>query len=271
MKKLLLTVATITVTISASAQFYVGINAGYGIGGPKQVLGTITNSSASGTSTENIYGSLGGGLNLGLTPGFWFGEHVGAELGLNYFMGSKVEVTKVTSPFGELTANAHSSQFRLMPSLVIRSSGEKLNIYAKAGLVIPAVGQTVQEIENTGYQGPNTASSSRSETVGQMTLGYTGAIGFNLGLGERLGFFAEVSAVSLRVSANKTTVTDYSSNGTDVMANLSTYNKEINYVDKLDNNSNTGPTANQDQAEDRLRINSNYGGIFLNVGLKFQL
>jgi len=267
MKKLLLTVATVTVSIAASAQLSVGLNVGYGIGGPKQVLGTET-TLASGT-TENIYGSLGGGLNIGVTPGFWFGEHVGAELGLNYFMGSDVMVGRTTTPLGEAEATAHSDQFRLLPSLVIKSAGEKANLYVKAGLVIPAVGKTTQEIENTGTSGPASASSSTSETVGQMTVGYTGAIGFNLGLGERLGFFAEVSAISLRVSAEKTTLTDYSSASGAQLSDLPTYMKEINYVDAIDNNSNTGPTANMNQAEDKLRINSNYGGIFLNVGIKF--
>jgi len=269
MKKLLLTVATVTVTLTAGAQFYAGVNVGYGVGGPKQVLGTETTVSSSGSTTENIYGSLGGGLNIGVTPGFWFGEHVGAELGLNYFMGSDVDVSKTTTPFGTATSTAHSDQFRLMPSLVIKSAGERVNLYAKAGLVIPAVGKTTQDIENSGAAGPGTGSSSRSETVGQMTLGYTGAIGFNLGLGERLGFFAEVSAVSLRVSADKTTVKEYSADNGAQLSDLPTYAKEINYVDEINSGSNTGATANMNQAEDRLRINSNYGGVFLNVGIKF--
>ena len=60
MKKVLLFIVTVFIATSMSAQFYAGLGVGYGFGAQKRVLGQET----SGTTTENLYGSFGQGINI---------------------------------------------------------------------------------------------------------------------------------------------------------------------------------------------------------------
>ena len=56
---------------AVSAQgLYVGLQAGYGMGTPGDALGSTTVVSATGDQTQTaIYGSYGGGTNIGLNVG----------------------------------------------------------------------------------------------------------------------------------------------------------------------------------------------------------
>ena len=66
MKKIIFTVSAILLGSAAIAQGpYISANVGYGLGTPSEVLGT---ESEPGRVT-NIYGTLGSGLNFGVTPG----------------------------------------------------------------------------------------------------------------------------------------------------------------------------------------------------------
>ncbi len=101
MKKILLSVAVLSMGTLAMAQgFYTSFNVGYGFGIPGDAIGTEEVVDASLNSTEtNVYGTFGSGINIGLNPGYMFNEHVGAELGFNYLLGSKVTNYDLSSPF----------------------------------------------------------------------------------------------------------------------------------------------------------------------------
>ncbi|HRO76472.1 MAG TPA: hypothetical protein PLP27_10025, partial [Crocinitomicaceae bacterium] len=70
MKKIILSFALLTTTCGLFAQkFYVDVNAGYGFGFPKSILGqdtkiNVVNSMAVSGETKNIEGSPGKGLNI---------------------------------------------------------------------------------------------------------------------------------------------------------------------------------------------------------------
>lgn len=274
MKKITFLVASLTLGFTAMSQgFYGSLNVGYGFSTPSQVIGTDYVINSNGDQTEsNIYGTYGPGLNIGLTPGYMFNEHFGVELGLNYFMGSNVDVDMTTTPFGKVTASLHSNQFRLLPSLVVSSGGDKLSVYAKAGLVMPAFGTTFSKIENTGAAGPGSGYTREIETKGAFSIGFNGAIGVSYGISDKLSIFGELSGMNLHINAKEQTLVAATNNGTDVMGFLTTYDKNTTFVDELtatSNNDDFNANYTEDQAREALRTRNNFSALFINLGVKF--
>lgn len=270
MKKLILPVLAVLSLGTASAQFNLGVSVGYGLGSPGHVLGTNTNSAGS-FSEKNIYGTLGTGFQANLTPGYMFGDHFGIELGLNGFFGSKTTVGEATTSVGNYKHTQASTQFRISPAFVVKSGGEKISVYARAGLVLPLMGSVKSEINDATT--PGVTSMMELKTSGKVSLGYTGAVGLNVHFGSKMAFFAEVGANSLRVKSKDTELTKYSVNGNDVLGNVPTYSKETKYVDELtgsSNNASVNPTGtNPNNAKEDLRQVANFSNFFIQVGFKF--
>lgn len=271
MKKLILPVLAVFSLGTASAQFNLGVSVGYGFGSPGHVLGTNTNSTGS-FSEKNIYGTLGTGLQANLTPAYMFGEHFGIELGLNGFFGSKVTIDEATTSAGNYKHTQGSSQFRISPALVVKSGGEKLSVYARGGFVLPLLGSVKSEI-NDAATTPGVTTIMELKTTGKVSLGYTGAVGLNVHFGEKMAFFAELGANSLRVKSKQTDLTKYTVNGTDQLGNVPTYGKQTKYVDELtgsSNNASVNPSGtNTGNAKEDLRQVANFSNFFIQVGIKF--
>lgn len=270
MKKLILPVLAVMAMGTSSAQFNLGISAGYGLGSPGHVMGTSTTISGSSYSEKNIYGTLGSGVQANLTPGYMFGEHFGIELGLNGFFGSKTTIDEASLPSGDYKHTQSSNQFRITPALVIKSGGEKISVYARTGFLLPLMGSVKSEIiDNTN---PASQTIMKLKTSGKVSLGYTGAVGLNVHFGKKFGFFAEVGANSMRVKSKETTLDMYTVNGNDMLGNFPTYGKETKYVDELTNSSNnlgSNPTGTDpNSAKEDLRQVANFSNFFVQVGIK---
>ena len=267
MKKLILPVLAIMSLGTATAQFNLGLSAGYGLGSPGHVLGTTT---APNGDVKNIYGTLGNGLQANLTPGYMFGEHFGVELGLNGFFGSETTVNKTDGAAGTDRTTQKSTQFRIAPSFYIRSAGEKFSVYARTGLLIPLLGSVKTEQNDNSI--PGVSIVQISSTSGKVALGYTGAFGFNIHFGTKFGFFAEVGANSLRVKSKATEAKTSTVNGNDQLASAPTYFKEIDYVDELTSSSNNfshNAASNLSSAREELRQVANFSNFFVQIGIKF--
>lgn len=137
-----------------------------------------SNSTGSGfTSTqEQVSVSLGKGFNIGGAFGYMFNEHVGAELGLSYLVGGKSEAntTERSTNYNSTTDYTLSSKMiRIIPTLVIATGGEKINPYAKFGVVIGS-GSVLYE---TNSISDGDIYISNLELSGGMALGLTSSIG----------------------------------------------------------------------------------------------
>lgn len=196
---------------------------------------------------ENIYYSLGGGIPINLGIGIPLTEHVTFNADFAYIMGSKVTIAEIDASadlgqFGtlDITAmgTAQSTQIRFNPGLTFSSNA---GLYARTGLVIPFAGKTVimLESEQTSQQGSVTTMEER-ETGGNFSIGAQTAIGYALALADnmRLGF--ELQAIALNIQSATSTITMYEDNqGGNLDSEYpDTYDREVNYVDMLDANSN---------------------------------
>lgn len=255
---------------AVSAQgLYVGLQGGYGFGTPSDQVGTTEVVDGSGQTSTAIYGSYGGGTNAGLNVGYMFSEHIGAELGLSYFLGSSVTSRDVTVPTGSATLSASSNQMRLAPSIVLTTGGD-FAIYGKAGLVLPVGGSTIAEGRDA--TNPNSIVEQEIESKGSMSLGFQGALGASYSLSDNLSLFGELSAVNLRIKSGTQTVTKYTVNGTDFLEALDTYDKQTTFVDELNPSSNNGSynsSYSTDSAKEELATTTNFNGFFINIGVKY--
>lgn len=273
MKKLILSVAMLSLGTGAMAQgMYASFNLGYGFGTPGDMVGTVDVVDGGGNTTSTpTYGTLGGGFNIGLTPGYMISENFGIELGLNYLLGSTLTSTDFTTPATSTTIKTKSNQFRVSPTLVISTgAGEGLSAYAKAGIVLPVAGSTTTNVEATFFGG---TSSQEISSKGAFSAGFTGAIGVNFGLSDKLSIFGELSHVSLRIKGKTQTIESSEVNGVNQLVGATTYMLETSYVGELNsssNNSSYNPNpVNQGAAKEELAGNSNFNALFINLGVKF--
>lgn len=274
MKKIVLLVSVVAAGFSVKAQnFYAELNVGYGIGMPSSTLGTdtYTDLSGNGSYTKAIHGTLGGGLNLTLTPGYMFNKYIGVELGLNYFMGSKTLVSSSTFSNANVydKTTASSNQFRLLPSVIFSTGGEKLYGFARAGLVIPVAGSTkgVREA-STGL----ITTDVNTTTAGNVTVGFRGSVGIGYNITDLIGISLEVSHTSLTIKPKSRVIDSYSVSGQDVTSVMSTYDKEIKYVDELNtssNNSSYNPDYSTSSAQETIGQKTNFSQVGIALGVRF--
>lgn len=278
MKKLVLSVAMLALGATAMAQGgYVAFNVGYGLGFPNEQLGTTGTVDASGNETEaNIFGTLGQGINLNLTPGYMINSNFGMELGIGYFLGSEVTVDEFTAPTYSEMSTGKSSQIRISPSLVVSSGDDAaVNVYGKAGLVLPVGGSTEGTYTRTGDGSAlNPDVVSMSETKGAFSLGFSGAIGAKYSLSDNLSLFGELNGVFLRIKQGTSTILSSSTNGVEAdFSGTPTSFLETVYVDELNsssNNAGTNPTGyDPNQADEQLAGKTNFNGTFINIGVAY--
>jgi hypothetical protein len=257
--------------VSYAQNLFGSFSVGYGVSAPGEVLGTASIVDASGNSTaSNYYGTFGGGLNVTLSPGYMFNEHLGFEIGANYLSGSEIEITSFTVPTGALVAKSKSTQLRINPSVVISSGNEGLNFYGKAGLIIPVSGSTVVNVSDN--LNPLSVEEYTVESSGDFSIGFSGALGVSYGLNNSISIFGELNGVNLRIRGKSQTVTSYTVNGTDVMPLMDQYSKETVYVNELNSSSNNfeyNANASNSAAKEELVGSSNFNAVAFNLGIKY--
>lgn len=306
MKKFVFSAAVLMATFGASAQgFYGDINVGYGFGAPGRLhndgtgLGTTSHTDivngVQTTTRKAINGGVGGGINIQLTPGYMFNDHIGVELGLNYYLGNNVLVQEGTSSLTQTNVNinamewnsgsahAKSGQFRILPTLVLSTgASNKVSGYAKLGLVLPIAGSTTltsttvdKEITGVNLNGPiieTETVESEMKIKGAFTVGFKGAAGVNFMVSDKIGIFAEAFFTNLHISRKSAEVTQYTVNGADRLGQMTNYAKEVEYVTELNASSNNfgyNASSNLNNARQELTSGNNYNQIGVAVGVKF--
>jgi opacity protein-like surface antigen len=222
-RNLLLLAALFTMSLSYS-QFYAGLSGGYSFGATQRVNGTEVSLNGSTMSTSNIYGSYGEGFNGTLKLGYFFNEHLGAELNLGYLNGSDQTKADVKLPvYGmETDAIAYSRVFRSTLSLVYKINN---GLYGRFGAYIPLGGKTVVEANDrrvvevavavnpeTGQpiMAPaNVTTSYEMEIHGTPTIGFAGAIGYEYSLSDNLKLFGELEYLGLAIKTKDSEYTKY--------------------------------------------------------------
>jgi opacity protein-like surface antigen len=265
---------------SFAQKFYLGVNGGYGFkfGSQTTYVGSSTYDNInyeSSEKTEAVNYSLGSGINFGANLGYMFNKNIGVDLGINYLVGTNTSLEYTSTYIGNLytdvrTANLSISanMLRLIPTMVISASLEGLNPYAKFGAVVGMLGTIKSEEEtNETDQGVTTVTVVESKEKGGVSIGFTGAIGAEYGLSDKISLFGEINLIGMSYAPTKGEYTKYTIDGVDQLANMSTSEKEWVNEKEVSYDSNDQPDDSKPSEE--LKINNPMSSVGLSIGVKF--
>lgn len=269
---------------------YVTINTGYGFGAAASNVPDFTNKTETTTSSssnsittttnEQIKVSLGKGVNFGGAVGYMVNKNVGAELGISYLIGGKTTANSSSSYSSyystSTTTKLSANMFRINPSFVLTAGFEKLNPYAKFGVII-GTGSIKYEYEETTTASSSSSKSSSDVTKytnklnGGLALGTNASIGVNYSLTDNISLFGELALTNLSYAPTKGEKTDISSTDADRITDL-TLSKNVDYVDKTTTIVNkTSSKDNTSTTQQELKQKYSFGSFGLNIGVKIKL
>ncbi len=209
-----------------------------------------------------IYGTNGQGIPLTLDFRYMFNEHVGIQVDATYLLGMKklMDYQKTTYANGVESVQESkvvTQQFRLAPQLVIKAD----KLYARSGIVLPLFGST--SVFTTVDGSAVTSPVERTDKLtGKFSVGFIGAIGYEMSLSDKLGLFGEVEYMGLSIKRKQSEITKYTIGGADQLAGMSDDAKITKYEDEVNNLETNAPNLGQKGFYNSL-------GVQIGVRLKF--
>lgn len=247
---------------------YVNVHAGYGLKMSSQNLYffDFTNyTSLNNSSTyEQVNVSLGKGLNVGGAYGYMFNPNLGAEVGVSYLLGGKSNAMDIYNG-GRTEYTLSSKMLRINPSIVISAGSEKINPYAKIGMLIGA-GSIMYEINDMDN---GDVSMMKWKLNGGLALGLTSGLGAMFNFNEKMSFFGELNMVNLSYAPKKGEIKEYTINGINEVYQLTTNEREIEFVDSYTYTFGNPTPASLPEKE--LKQKMPFGSVGLNIGVRINL
>ena len=248
---------------------YLNINSGYATSMSTQNLSGFENSTfefylnSYSLKHEQIFFSFGKGLNFGADFGYMFNKNLGAEIGVSYLIGGNT-ISTLTQPNNSTEITVSSKMLRINPSLVITSSFEKINPYAKFGLILGSGYVILSSNQEISGQQSNSESIKLS---GGIAIGLTSGIGALYKINDKLSFFGELNMINLSYGPTKGIKTDFRIDGVDMLPSLPTRQKETEYLDSFTvTSSNSNPQDSEPSKA--LKQKLPFGSFGLNLGLR---
>ena len=268
-RSLYLIIGLITTSIFVKAQStYITAYCGYGLNIASASRGSdITAVSSTSSTNEEVHGSYGKGLNFGLALAYMFSKNIGTEVGFQYLVGSPIQISytdNINTPSSLQTDKFRVNMLRIIPSAIIAVGEGKYIPYAKVGIAIGVLGKAINT--NTGQNGHNT-SENVWEYTGGTGIGFASSLGIRMGKG-RISLFGEIAMIGQSWAPTKKIQITSTQNGVDQLPNMTTYQKETNYVESYTytnpNTSLVDPNSPQQSSKIYIPMSS-WGG---NIGLR---
>lgn len=162
---------------------------------------------------KSLNGTLGSGFKGTVTLGYMFNKYVGAELGFNYFVGEEKTIGKLTSPAMQSEAKAYLEGLDVMPAIFLTPGFEKLNPYARAGLLIPVAGRLYIDSQayapDAGGEGVDIGVKAKTEVESKFSVGFAGAIGLSYPISPKLQVYGEIEMKSLSIKSKSAEIKEY--------------------------------------------------------------
>jgi hypothetical protein len=275
MKKLLIAILMLSVSFTVSAKkkqpkdyFFGSFYTGYHMPAGKMIIGTAELTSGGITvGGQNFYGSYGKGLKLDLAFGYVSKMGVGFQVDLGYNLGMNNTNTYIsTDPLLPVTGTMNSKVnfISFAPQVLFKST---MGMYSRIGFLVPFGAKMVDdESLATTFMGTPMTINAIHETSYGLKLGFVGAVGYSLPIGKFIEIFGELNYIGLNLKSKSSTLTKYTVDGVDGLADATTSEKEIEYVDELLPTDNTDPN----QPTKALAIISPISSFGLNFGISFK-
>ncbi len=276
-KNLLMLVCLLFAGFTTMAQIEVTLGTGFHSGAFKMTGpdATLTTGSNSEPEVENIYYSLGGGIPVNLGIGIPIGDNLTFNADFCYWLGTETTTMEVdqTDDIGggntlttTETLKVKSNQIRFMPGLTFKAEN---GLYARTSLVLPLGGKTTftSSMEQVNSNGNTTFANAEGESTGNFSLGAAFAFGYAIELADNMMLGLELQSLALNIKSATRTLTSYEDNNGTTADDFPTVAKESNYVDAIDNNSNTpaNPDFDIDKPMDELAGITSFGAWGFNV------
>ncbi len=245
-------------------KFYGKVRGGYGVGVTKEGYYTGLNQGmVTPTSKEQVFASLGAGIPVSVSAGYFLTKNMGVELDLGYLHGEKARVVDYNIPgVAVQVADAYTRQFQFSPNVIMSSDlNDNWKVYTKVGFVLPLGGASYIDLVNS--TNPSAIITSEQKITGKPSLGYKGVLGIEYRLGEKVGLFTEIEGIHLKIKRGELEVTSFNVAGQDQLANYQTITGnpvKVTYEDRLEG-------ADLTDKSKALTTISPYGKLGMNIGL----
>jgi hypothetical protein len=277
MKKIYLLILAISLvagtTFAQKTYLRLGVGGGVGL---KQFMGYDWVDETETETTDDIVVKsmgLGGGFNANLAFGFMLSDNIGLELGINEGISlpkkSKYTYTNDNSNATE-EWKISGMMLQVVPAIVITPALEKVNPYARIGMIIGVLPTGKEKFTGTYTGNENLKATHTAEYTtkvsGGIALGYSVAGGVSFNLGEKLAFYGELVFNGLTWAPSKGKYTAYTEDGIDRLPSMTTKEKEWTFEKKFD-----AAEEIPDGSPDKMPKNSvNLSNAGINIGIKFR-
>lgn len=179
---------------------------------------------------------LGSGFNGCVAFGFMPSKYVGFELAISKVLGfpnfgdSVVSMPGGTSATAKIKANVLS----VIPSVVITAGLEKVNPYARFGLIVGVLPIMYHyfDADQPSVNPPNEITALQTY-YGGVALGFNATGGVSFHINKLISMFAELNFVGMNFAPTESELIKYDINGVDQLPTMNTKQKETLYVTKL--------------------------------------
>ena len=265
----LLLVCLLLAGLSIQAQkFYVRAGIGAALSTSAYFVGDYTNSDNTNAATAKKKG-LGTGLPFVLAAGYKIHENFKIELGVDYFYGFKLKYKDV-SLWAKNEGNFSAQMLSLVPALIFTLPLEKFQPYARLGLKIGILNRIISE-EHSEFTGEGkTFADTRDYTnrdYGGVPFGIQAAFGTDIVLNSTLSLFGEIQVDGISYAPTHGKYTKYEENGADQLGNMTTNEKEVDYVTDIDYNENIP----DDQPDKELKTNYPLNNVGIVIGVRINI
>jgi len=277
--KLIALIPILFISINGFAQHaFFQIGGGYTFPTSTGQAGEITTLGMNGSPSniKNADSGMGGGFPLMVRAGYMINNFVGADIGFNYLIGRQSTLNELIANDQTGTVTGETRQARLNPAIVFSTNRDlDLSAYSRLGLVLPLGGVTTVRSEFPPQFFPATAPTTQTEEIrGRFGVGYSGTLGAQYRVYERMYVFAEVEAIHLAVRRSNSQITQFSQHGNDALNQLNRYDRETNYVNELTSTSNNhriNPNPNENEPADELTSTTFFNSVGVNIGIKYRI
>jgi len=228
-----------------------------------------------------VYGSYGQGLSFGPGLGYQFSKHLSAEIDGSYLIGEWINNSNFensafqsTTIYKQLNYSNRSMMLRLIPSIKISAFPDDFTPYMKAGIVfglLPSIsGSSVEDDHYANTLPPNPTSSDTSfgksyKYSGGTSIGGMAAIGVDIQCADWFYLYAEFVVIEQTWAPSQLVYSAWTKDGTDQLPNLTTSQKQTNYV----NSYTTTSTINTSVPSEALKAYQPFGSWGINIGVRF--
>ena len=259
-----ITMLTLKADYSTAQGAYINIGGGYAVSAASQSFGE--KSSGTNSDIKLVKGTLGKGINAGVTFGTMLNSNIGIELSADYLLGGKLKSSYSSQPGLKYDNEISTRMLRLIPALKLTTASDKTKAYARGGVVIGILGNGITKSDNRDQSGTEVREE---EFNGGFSIGFMGAMGAEFPIGAKSSFFTEVCFIAQSWAPAKSKVTKYTEDGKDLLSTLSIHEQQTEYFNHTSASSSSVSTANEP-----AKALKNYlpmSSVGINVGVHFAI